>query len=185
MIQAAGGEMAMNKQATEGIQGQSGALTAIQKLQAISAKIEQTTQRAMERLHAGDGAAAGRALVAMGICQQARQQVAAACENMGITIEALMSIDESLGGEYGEYQRRELRQARIDVVKEVIQQIHISREAVFLGIQAFAEESAIIAGMMISRAEQQLQASARPLPFRSGEPERRPAQPASTFAKAS
>lgn len=135
-------------------------LTVIEKLQVVLSKIEQASKIALERSHAANHIMAGRALVALGLCQQAREQVRAACQNMGFTLDSLMLIDEKAQGPAKQLQQDQLRAARIALVKVLVKEIGVSREAVFISMQAFADESAVMAAILLSRANYHLDACA-------------------------
>jgi hypothetical protein len=146
----------MNTQAKAAQFARPTTMTTIEKLQKALIRIEQSHKIALQYMNAKDPLTSGRALVALGLLQQAKAQVNAACQNMGFSIDSLLVIDERANNPRAEQQRLQLKQAKVAVVKLLVQKANLSREAVFISMQAFAEESAIMADLMVSRANDHL-----------------------------
>lgn len=136
-------------------------LSSIEKMQKILVKIQESNEIAMQFVKSNDPLCSGRALLAIGLLQQARQQISAACQNMGFSIESLTGIDERGITIQAEQQRLQLKKAKAAVVKYLVQKIKVSPEAVFISMQAFADDSVTIAGTIISRANEHLKTCAR------------------------
>lgn len=150
----------MKAQATAA-QARTTASSAIEKLQTVLVMAEKCSQKALQCSQTNDHLASGRALVAIGLCQQAKEQVRVACQNLGFSMNSLLLIDEKATGAGAEEQQQQLKAARAAVVRLLVRKINVSREAVFISMQAFAEESAIMAAIMVSRAEKHLKVCAR------------------------
>lgn len=128
----------------------------ISKMQSVLVRIHQASELARIGMQSKDTAKAGRALVALGICQQAKEQVNAACQNLGFPITSLMSIDESINSDEPGSCGKQLKEAKIELVKFLTNKLGVSRDAVFFSMNAFAEEASLQAAFMVARAEQYL-----------------------------
>lgn len=135
-------------------------MSAIEKLQRVLVQVEYSTQRAVACTKSNDQIAVGRALVAIGLCQQAKEQIRAACMNMGFSLDSLLNINEKAQGPAADAQRRQLQEARQAVANMLAAKTKVSRQAVMISMQSFAEESAIMAAMMVARADVHLKAAA-------------------------
>jgi hypothetical protein len=131
----------------------------ISKMQSVLVRIHQTSELARIGMQSKDTVKAGRALVALGICQQAKEQVNAACQNLGFPITSLMSIDQSIHSDEAGSCGKQLKEAKIELVKFLTKKLSVSRDAVFFSMNAFAEEAVIQAAFMLARAEQYLSVS--------------------------
>lgn len=140
-------------------QTQMPAMTAIEKLQRVLVKTEQSMQQAVKCTQSKDHLLVGRALVAVGLCQQAKEQIRAACQNMGFTLDSLLSINEKASGSAADEQRRQLQNAKAAVAKLIVERTRVSQQAVMISMQQFAEESAIMAAIMVARADEHLKAA--------------------------
>ena len=136
--------------------------TTISKMQNVLLKIHQTTELAKVGMQSKDTVKAGRALVALGICQQAKEQISAACQNLGFPITSLMSFDDSIHSDEPGSCGRQLKEAKMDLVKFLTHKLGVSRDAVFMSMNAFAEEAVVMAAFMVARAEQYLAVSQKP-----------------------
>lgn len=128
----------------------------ISKMQTVLLKIHQTTELAKVAILSKDTTKAGRALVALGICQQAKEQLNAACQNLGFSIKSLMSFDESIHSDEVGSCGRQLKEAKIELVKFLTKKLGVSRDSVFLSMNVFAEEATVMSAIMLARAEQYL-----------------------------
>ena len=128
------------------------------KLKNVLYRISELSKKAEEGMFCADRAKVSRALVAIGLCRQALEQVNAACQNLGFTIKSLPAIPDGPGDDAARYEsvQRELKEARMDVVRVITQNFGVSREAVFMSMNGFAEECAVMAALMAGRAEQYL-----------------------------
>lgn len=132
------------------------ALTVVEKLQRALARAKESGQRAAAYANSKDAMKAGRALVALGLCQQAKEQIAAACHNLGFSIDSLLNIDEKSTSAQAKEQALKLKSSRAAVVKLLVQKLHVLPEAAFISMQTFADESAVMAAIMLCRAEEYL-----------------------------
>lgn len=128
----------------------------ISKMQSVLLRIHQTSELSRVGMQSKDTVKAGRALVALGICQQAKEQLNAACQNLGFPLTSLMSIDGSIHSDEAGSCGKQLKEAKIELVKFLTNKLGVSRDAVFFSMNAFAEEATLLAAFMVARAEQYL-----------------------------
>lgn len=129
--------------------------TVTSKLRRVLLKLQEIAALAEAQVASDSRINSSRALIALGLCQQAQQQVSAACQNLGFTIGSLALIPD--GGQDEDIQRQ-LKEARMDVVRVLTSQLPVSREAAFMSLSGFAEECAVLSALMVGRAEQYLNA---------------------------
>jgi hypothetical protein len=124
----------------------------ITKLQFLLARVNMVHLQAARHLRSQGYRETSRALVAIGLCTQAREQLSSACQTLGISVKVLPEIKDPDSAEAVE----ELKKARINMVKQVTQKCAVSRESVFMSMNSFAEECAALAHATVNRAEQLL-----------------------------
>lgn len=136
-------------------------MTVTTKLKKVLYKVHELSKIAEEDLFCADRAKVARALVALGLCRQAKEQVGAACQNLGFSIKSLPGIPDDANPAADDSTQKQLEEARMDVVTLVTTKFGVSKEAVHLSITGFAEECAVMAAIMAGRADQYLQAAPR------------------------
>lgn len=127
----------------------------VRQLQVMAMKIGELAERS-EALLKSSGAAVTEGLIAVGLCKQAREQVGAACQNLGFAIDQLLSFS----AEPVEIDQQ-LRQTTKGVTCAIQHKIYAPAPVISAGIEAFVCEMLVIAAITIARAEEHVKAGER------------------------
>ncbi len=128
----------------------------VQNLQVIAIKIVELARRSDALLKTSTTPAVTEGLIAIGLCKQAKEQIAAACQNLGFSVEKLpemMSKPDEIEGK--------LNSAATGVVDVIERRFNVPRKAVSSGIEGFVGEILAISAIIVSRAEEHVKEGER------------------------
>lgn len=125
--------------------------TNIRQLQALAVRIAELAQRCEKLLASPLTRSVTEGLIAVGLCKQAREQVSAACQNLGFAVETLQYIGDS--GSDPKSVERQLSEAAAGVVEIVQKMLNVPEASIVPSIEAFVNEMLVIAAVSTARAE--------------------------------
>lgn len=121
----------------------------IQKLHVIAIKITEIAVRSETLLQSAAAPVVAEGLIAVGLCKQAKEQIASACQNLGFSVETL----PQMMNKSAELENM-LTSARQGVSTLIERKFNVSKSAVTSGIEGFVGEMLMVAAIMVARAEE-------------------------------
>jgi hypothetical protein len=128
----------------------------VQKLQVIAIKISELAVRSDALLKVSASPAVTEGLIAFGLCKQAKEQLSAACQNLGFTVDRLPEMMN-----YSDEIENMLNSGATAVTNVIEQRFNVSRKAISSGIEGFVGEMLMMSAMMVSRAEEHVKEGER------------------------
>lgn len=125
--------------------------TSIQQLQVLALKIAELAERSERLLQKDCHQSVSQGLVSIGLCKQAREQVSAACQNLGFAVETLPFISNP-------DTNCDLEEAAAGVVEVVQQTLNVPGQTIAPAIAAFVDEMLVIAAITVCRADEHVKA---------------------------
>lgn len=122
----------------------------VRQLQLLAIKVSHLAVRAKALLKTTNSSALSEGLIAVGLCKQGKDQIAAACQNMGIAVDMLPELITSNASEMN----KKLHIAAAVVVEALQKTLNVPATAVKPGVESFVEEMLMIAAIVVSRAEE-------------------------------
>lgn len=120
----------------------------VRQLQVLAIKIGELVSRSQVLLKLTAGKSVTEGLIAVGLCKQAKEQINAACQNLGLAVNTLPQMP----GDKVEIEIH-LRPAVSGVVQVMQKAIDAPEKAIGDGIETFVSEMLVIAAITVARAE--------------------------------
>ncbi len=128
--------------------------SSVEQLQVLAVKTAVLAARAEKLLRAPVTRSVTEGLIAIGLCKQAREQVGAACQNLGFAVETLPYITNVDGKQDPSSIKAQMAEAAAGVVELIQQMLNVSEESITPSIEAFVNEMLVIAAITVVRAEE-------------------------------
>ena len=131
-------------------------LQSVRQMQVLANKIVEIAAQAEALLKSKTVSAASEGLVAVGLCKQARVQIGAACQHLGLAVDNLAGF--STNPSVAEVQVG----IGLTVAARTVQNvIDVPEQAILPGIETFVSELLVIAAIATARAEEHVKLGAK------------------------